>query len=540
MWFEIVVGALAVGSYIYHRWFQDQPPATRWQPITLPRSAEGVPLPLLYGTVRVRTPIMVWSGNQYTPGQQYDRFEEIPFSPNPVTADHYSVDMIFALGVPPYSPPDTGFAAGASLVQMWYGDTPVALSLIPVAAGIHRFYAGKFTSPTGGGGGDSITSLTEEFNIAGIFSHGDTATTFPLDSTNAAPYVQTFPDGSTNIIGGGYPDLVAYDYNGGTSGSSALTAITQSGDLASMGAMRNQVGAYMHICLGLASTISGFSFGVKAPTNFTRADLGVEAWRTSSPFLLGSDCDPAAVLYDIITSPWGKLGIDRARVDIESFQAASQTLFNEFNGYSRFIDQSTDASQIIGEILQQIDGILYEEPTTGKLTLKLVRFDYNAALLDDVNPTNAAPDGAGWYSVQSWAEVPNQVKITFTDRDRDYQDGVVVAQDPVVASASGGRLRTAALSFPGVCHPANAQFIASRELNAMCRPMVKASMTVSRAFYAHRPGDVVTLTWPDLGISKMVMRIAGIDFGQLHDPAITVQLMRDVFDIRVGSFPYPA
>jgi len=115
-----------------------------------------------------------------------------------------------------------------------------------------------------------------------------------------------------------------------------------------------------------------------------------------------SECDPAAVLYDILTSSWGKLGIGTTRIDIASFQSASQTLFDEFNGYSRCIDQGTDASQIIQELLQQMDAVLYEEPSSGKLTLKLIRFDYNSALLDDVNPGNATPEGSGWYSVQSW------------------------------------------------------------------------------------------------------------------------------------------
>jgi len=93
-------------------------------------------------------------------------------------------------------------------------------------------------------------------------------------------------------------------------------------------------------------------------------------------------------------------------------------------------------------------------------------------------------------------------------------------------------------SFPGVCTSTSATRIAARELNAISQPMVKATVKVSRAFYQHRPGDVVTFTWPDLGINKMVMRIAGVDFGQLHDPSITMQLMRDVFDVQGGAFPY--
>jgi hypothetical protein len=71
------------------------------------------------------------------------------------------------------------------------------------------------------------------------------------------------------------------------------------------------------------------------------------------------------------------------------------------------------------------------------------------------------------------------------------------------------------------------------------RPSVKVTVTVNRTFYAHRPGDVVTFTWPELGIAGMVMRIARADFGQLHAGAITMDLIRDVFDVRIGAFPAP-
>jgi hypothetical protein len=67
--------------------------------------------------------------------------------------------------------------------------------------------------------------------------------------------------------------------------------------------------------------------------------------------------------------------------------------------------------------------------------------------------------------------------------------------------------------------------------------MVKATAMVNRSFYLTRPGDVLSFTWPQLGISKMAMRVARVDLGQLHAGEITLDLIRDIFDVSVGAFP---
>jgi hypothetical protein len=38
----------------------------------------------------------------------------------------------------------------------------------------------------------------------------------------------------------------------------------------------------------------------------------------------------------------------------------------------------------------------------------------------------------------------------------------------------------------------------------------------------------------------MVMRIASINFGTLHDGAIRIDLIRDIFDVSNGAFPVAA
>ncbi len=509
MWLELIELGIVVGDFIYHRWVEDHPALPTAPQIQLPRTAEGSPIPIVYGQCRLRSPIVVWADNYLVPGVPYHPWNGGAFGGTP---DHYSVDILFCLGVPFYSTPASGFAFPSTLLGGWAGDTPMGMTINNVASGsaAQAFYVGP-SSPA-----------STVFSFTGVYYRG-TWDQSVLDASSAfGTTPATIPGMPSN---GMFPDFVIYDVS--SAGTSLFAAARQSNDIANIPGARGQMMLYAHIALGSSPSISGFSFEVLSLQTGTVSDLGNS---------LGSDADPASVIYDLLTAPWGKLGLPRSGVDTPSFQVASNTLFSELHGFSRAFEQPADADAIIKSILAQIDGVLYQEPTTGALILKLIRFDYDPNALDDINPSNMEKPGVGWYTVQGWAEVPNQVRVTYLNRADNYAEAVAVAQDPSLVVANGDRIRSVSVRFDGCCTEFLAQQLAARELAAVGRPMVKATVVVNRSFYGKRPGDVVTLTWPELGIDHMVMRIAAIDFGQLRSGKIRMQLMRDVFDQRVGAF----
>jgi putative tail protein len=527
MWGLAIEAGLLAGSYLYHRYFDHRPKPPTPPGLQLPRTADGAPISLIYGTAKVNSPILVWSGNYLQPDQDYK-----PWNPgtggDTITADHYSADLIFVIGIPFYTGPGT-VGTSSSVFQIWYGDSPVeSLSEVhagpPGPPGRTVFFGGPgvFTTP--------LSVARQQFSFSGVFYQGDSQQVVPFDTTDSVVTAAVvavdghmFPDGVIYNVGSHQPqtiiDVLTQDAGAGFGPSF-------------FGGLRNQCVAWMHVGLGSSASMSGFGFEIQSKSIGTASDMGLPGWG-----ILTSDADPSAVLYDILTSPWGKLGLPASRIDRASFVTASTTLLAEGLGCSRCIDTAQDASTLISELLQHMDAVFYPEPTTGLLTLRLIRFDYTVSALDDINPDNAAAPESGWYSVQGWAEIPNQVKLSFSDRSFDYKDRTVIAEDPAAAIANDGRKRTITIQMPWCCDAQVAARLASRELAAVSRPMVKATLSVNLSFYGKRPGDVVTLTWPELGISKMVMRIAGIDYGQLHDGKITLQLMRDIFDVRQGAYP---
>lgn len=513
-WYEYVWFPYTVSSYLYHRAFPDKPKGQPVNVSSIPRTDEGAPLPLLYGRCRVTSPAVIWLGNWIV-------------RPSSGSANAYFVDILFAIGIPFYG---GGPTAGASLLDVLAGDVSLQIneqslyfhsladgvataSFIHLnaglAPGIEIFRTGSsaavmFGGPGAGGGIDSniefYRGLSNQVTSDYVNDVDPESRTYLQRRMTLAKWSSIYD----------HPELI---------------------DETLMPGYRNQVMAFMEINLGEQPNFTSYSFEVLALSTGTSSDMGQS---------LANEADPAAVIFDLLTSPWSKLGIPISSVDVDSFVNSSVTLVIEGHGYSRAIEQPRDAVEIIDEILRQIDGMYYVEPTTGKIVLALVRFDYIVEDLEDINPDNAEPGGAGWYQVQGWNETYNQCRVTFTDRQNNYADGIRIAQSGANATVQNARgLRSFDVHVPGCCDEAIARKIAARELAVKSRPMVKVTVVVDRRFYLARPGSVYTFTWPELGVDHMVMRVTHVDFGQLHNGAITLSMIRDVFDVSIGAFPAP-
>lgn len=543
MYFELAVAAIILGTYAYHRWIEDHP-SPRPSSVGTPRVDEGAPVPLIYGNCRVRAPILAWTGIQRSI-PQHGRFA-------------YFIDMLYVVGIPFYG-------GGATLLGVYAGD--VFLTLEPASSypfigansddglpGLPRWFRLGIAAdrknywvnntPAQVFGDDPIVVPGEPFGENHIVLNGGF-----VEFHTGTPTQQISDQFSG--LGAGIDDL---DIDSLTDTQGVLEARPMNSMYVYLNddhdekttfppqgqnilpsdqpSYRNQALCCLYKwCNGDRTQLNGYGFAIRSLSTGTTAYLGQS---------LADDADPAAVILDLLTSSWGKLALPLSKIDLPSFQAASLTLYNEGHGYSRAIEEVTDASVVLGDVMRQIDGVYYEEPTTGKIVIKLVRNDYNPLTLIDVNPGNCEAADGSWISVQGQAETLNQVRVTFTDRENDYADGLAIGQDYANIVEQGGKLRSVDLRFPGCCTRSTAEKIASRELAAVCRPIVKASVIGNRTFYLTRPGDAVTFTWPRLNIVGMVMRVARVNLGTLHDGAIRLDLIRDIFDVSNGAFPVAA
>jgi hypothetical protein len=256
------------------------------------------------------------------------------------------------------------------------------------------------------------------------------------------------------------------------------------------------------------------------------SEVGVPAYyRTAA----GQGMNPIGVIHDLMTSKFGKLGIDEEMLDLTSFTDAAVLLALEENGYSRVIYDLQDASALIQEILDQVHGVMYADVATGKYTIKLIRNDYTVASLPLFNQDNVI--GPPELQVGTWEETYNEVRIKWTDRDRDYTQAVAMAQDAANVYGQNERLRFIELDFPGICDERLAHKVAARELKLASTPLRRLNLTVDRSGHTLRPGGLFRFTWPEYNIVDAVFRVGSVDFGLLDDNRIQVVAVEDVFSL---------
>ena len=240
----------------------------------------------------------------------------------------------------------------------------------------------------------------------------------------------------------------------------------------------------------------------------------------------GSDINLAEALYHIIVDGWSGLDIDPAKLNVDSFRAASLTLIEEGNGGSLVVSSPKQGKSIIKEILRQIDGVLAEN-SVGEVLLTLIRNDYVADDLivydeDDILDISN-------FSRASWRDVVSQVKVTFQSREKE-SGTVAIAQNMATLNMIG-RIKTAEVSFPFCYEPVLAAELAARELAQLSIPIISLTVVMNRNAYGLTVGGVLKLTFPEFGISELICRVQRVNLGELEDNKIIVDMVQDTFAV---------
>lgn len=122
--------------------------------------------------------------------------------------------------------------------------------------------------------------------------------------------------------------------------------------------------------VGTSTQIQAWKFEVRRIPN----GLGLAAGEAT---LNGNDVNPANVIYEILTdSEWG-LGYPTAAIDTSNFATVASTLATENNGFSFVLDKAMEAPDLLSELERQIDGVVRVNRVTGKWEIKLARPDYD-------------------------------------------------------------------------------------------------------------------------------------------------------------------
>jgi len=445
---------------------------------TFPTATEGRVVPAFWGTVRFDGPNVVWYGDLL----QVPITEKVKtglFSSQTVTKGYQyriGMQMAFALGVDDAYEPE--------LLGFWIGDDQVA----------------DFTSSP--------------------ITHNDTFTVDDPDLFGGEEHGQGGFEGTFRFFAGRTDQAV----------SGYLDAFQlEGGDTPAYRGIVYVAPDTQNSYVGNSTSIKPWKFELRRIPNGLSMTAGRE-------LVNGFDANPANVLYEIMTNKaWG-LGYDAADIDTTNFDTAGITLFDEGNGFSYIIDSKQEASDVIRLIEEQINGVVRFNHSTSKWEIKLIRADYTPGTLPEINEGNMVE--LNTFSRGSWEGTQNQVRVQFVDRSDEYKTTYAMAQD----SANDRILDTvtaATANFPGVKNSTLANNLAWRELRGFAYPLAKATIIVDRTFWDTLPGDALEFTHAYLGITKLPMRVTAIDFGELENNRIRLELLQDIFYEFEPSFNDP-
>lgn len=244
-----------------------------------------------------------------------------------------------------------------------------------------------------------------------------------------------------------------------------------------------------------------------------------------------NDMNPAHILYKVMTNKdWG-MGYNPHDLDEASFKKAADTLHNERFGMSLLWDTSKTIEDFNSDILDAIDGVIRVNVLSGKFELVLIRDDYNIDDLPILDEDSVVEIKR--FERAAWGDSANEIVLTYKDR---MEKDVVLTKQNLAAIEIQRGIISSAQTYKGIHTPHIAEMIASRELKLMSSSVAKVSLKVNRLHYLLQNGDVFVLSWEELGIERMVCRVASIVKGEFDDGTIDIEAVEDIFGVSSSMF----
>jgi hypothetical protein len=556
IWYIVItVASMVVAEIIRPKQKYDPPPAAGLEDFTVPTAEEGRPIPVLYGTVKLEGPNVVW----WDEPNAVDNKESYKSGLWGTDWAHKGYFYYFSMHVVLCAGPLDGIEAILFEDHIaWVGDA--------MDEEIFVDNEGLFGGEDGGGGVKGFIDVmsgagTQQPNewLMAQMPATDQATESLITEGMHVDYVETYnrlyEEGYIAL----YTQMIEDDQISGGLENLAIgkQLLQELVDrlLAGYRAWLAQQGYDDTIPFlvnspdlipafrGVTSLVfKAFYFGT---TTFLRP-LKVGCRRHVSGLGQGAfskvgttkrDCNPIEILYDLMHNSDYGMGIPGYRFDKESYFYASRILYEENFGMSYKISSHTDFETLINDILRHIEAIQFISPLTGLETIKLIRYDYTLFRMPSFDESNILELIS--YTRGTWEETINEVKVNYIDRDNFFTPGTVIVQDNSNWHMQNRAVFSSTRVYNGIYERELATRVAIRDLRNLSVPLAHVQFTVNRTAYGIMPGDVIEFSWADVGVISMSIRVQQVNYGTSTDLAMTIHGIQEVSDIGNTEFVIP-
>jgi len=549
IWAIVIIAAVAIGALTTALFgaFKKAPGETQEGSLTGPRSSFGDAIPIIIGTMQVDSPITIaatcffgskvlsgdpdtWDGQIIDP----DIVNEPSYYPAQKAAIQYAgaLDIVLSQRLFKNNAP----LSTLRLRKIWYGD--------------NLLWSGEnWATPLT----YSSDLLSADPNVLGP----DNGLNYPggvTDTGNAGPKAwyfggyetQTTEGEATSLIGAylfgvGYPgyngtrytksqglDRIRF-YCGNGNEEMNPFFLSQAGPLLGSG----DYPAYSNLA---RLVFSNFFFGLgpsirPITAEITQSCPAAEIGDVSGLMQNGRDVNPVSFLYQLLTNTQLGGSPKVPAIDLADWSIARAAVAADGLGLSYRMQSRVKLSSVIDQVLQHIDGILYQEPTLGTLKIALNR----DLLPNAIVPKFTAADMLEPPEIEktTWEATVSQARLTFSMRGLAANgmtaQNVAVAKDPGLANDN--QVDTLDDQIDTVFDPLVANLLAARKLAIANTPLLKITQKFKRSADAMglRPLSAFDFDYPEWGIVKIRCRVVSIDFGNLEDNAVSIVAIQDRF-----------
>lgn len=237
------------------------------------------------------------------------------------------------------------------------------------------------------------------------------------------------------------------------------------------------------------------------------------------------DANIAFCILEALCNPeWGA-GIPPDLLDLPSFVACAARLKTEGNGCSLLWDNPRPITDIVSEMAKQANATLTVDLRTGLLKFDLIREDDAPVFAFDESNILRVEN----FSQATADEATNQVRLSFKDIAAGFKDRAAVSQD-LGGIEMAGQIIPATVQYPGVSNPTLAIALVNRDLQAVASSLAKCTVRayIPPGSYVH-PGELVTVTWPKLGLNQLPMRALRVRYSDSGKGEVQLDLVQDTF-----------
>lgn len=248
------------------------------------------------------------------------------------------------------------------------------------------------------------------------------------------------------------------------------------------------------------------------------------------------DLNAIHFIYEIMTSSIIGRGIDSSLIGT-SFKEAADTCSDEGYGLSCVWDWAPDdIDKMIETVEKIVDGKLYYYELTEKYEFGLNRDDYNPDDLEIYNEDDFWVESAGFMSA---GKIPNKTIILWEDRVH-CQQRVAYDDDIAILSRQANMSNVSEKDYAGfVCDGNLANTIAARDQYVLTSMPKIFTLRCLRTMSHLHVTSVFKISYPELNIASMIVRVVSIDKGSLIDGEIVIKVVEDVFGLSYTSYGSP-